>query len=313
MRKELTAIRAGHGQTVQRQLLLSHAAHAERRARGRVAAVARAVLRGATASISSGDSRGRRARAVHRRGGRCCSRSSSRRVVSFHFGLPAAGPRCAECKTLGVQDPSPRPRPSTRRAGSKPRGVDAIIAQGSRGGRSPRHVSLERRQHPARHVRARAAGREGGQSARDRRRRHCRRRRRRGRDGARRGRRAGGHGLSALPGSHDERRASPGAQERRRARHRAHQPVHRPAGARHRQSLDAGARADQRPRARVSARDRGDCAAARESRGAGQGRLLAALVRAERERLQGNSRRRAHAGARQGTDLWIRPRTARRN
>ena len=55
---------------------------------------------------------------------------------------------------------------------------------------------------------------------------------------------------------------------------------------------------DDAQRARVSARHRGDRAAARRRRGARQRRLLAALVRPERERLQGASGGRGDACAR---------------
>ena len=64
---------------------------------------------------------------------------------------------------------------------------------------------------------------------------------------------AGRHGLSAVPGSDDQRRAPRGAQERGRPPHRADQPLHRPARARHRQSHHARAGPDQRGGARISA------------------------------------------------------------
>ena len=67
------------------------------------------------------------------------------------------------------------------------------------------------------------------------------------RDGARRGRRAGRHGLHAVPRSHDERGASRGAQERRgRATAITNLFTGRPRA--DREPPDAGARADQRGR-----------------------------------------------------------------
>ena len=197
-------------------------------------------------------------------------------VVSFHFGLPSPE-LVARVKRWGSKILSSATTVDEARW-LEAHGVDAIIAQGARGGRSPRHLSVRRPQHAGRHVRAGAADRAGGEGAGDRRGRHRRRGRCGGRDGARRRRRAGRHRLSAVPGGDDERRASRGAEERRRPPDGAHESVHRAAGARHREPPDAGARPDQRARAGLPARGRGDRAAAREGRSARQRRLLAAVV-----------------------------------
>ena len=92
-----------------------------------------------------------------------------------------------------------------------------------------------------------------------------------------------GNGVPVLSGSDHEPDPSPGAHEPCSAPHRTDAADHRPTGAWHRQPADARGRRHQR--ARISARHRGDRAAARRRRGARQRRLLAALVGPERERL----------------------------
>ena len=82
-----------------------------------------------------------------------------------------------------------------------------------------------------------------------------------------------------------------GAEERRRRVNGDHQRLHRPPGARHRESPDAGARSDQRRGAGVSAGGGRDRSAAREGRGlaaaatsrrCGPGRMRAAARRCRR-------------------------------
>ena len=193
-----------------------------------------------------------------RRGGRSTTRRSTcsptfrPAVVSFHFGLPE--PRLLAARQgLGRAGPvlgDHRRRGALARGSRRRRGHRA----GPRGGRPPRHVPDRRPHHPARH--ARAACRSvlrGGRRAGDRRRRHRRRRGRAAGAGARRRRprRSARRTCSA-------RRRPPaalhraGAEERGGAPHRADQPLHRPAGARHRQPLHARARADQPLRRRRS-------------------------------------------------------------
>ena len=172
-------------------------------------------------------------------------------VVSFHFGLPSAE-LLARVQQLGREDPvvgDDRRRGALARSAWRRRDHRA----GPRGRRSPRHVSVGRRHDADGHAGAAAADRRGGDGAGDCGRRHRRRERRRRGDGARRGRRPGRNGLSAVSGSDDQRGASGGAEERGGAAHRAHQRLHRPAGARHREPAHARARTDQRCRPGVSA------------------------------------------------------------
>ena len=91
--------------------------------------------------------------------------------------------------------------------------------------------------------------------------------------------------------------ASRGAEERRAACHRRHQRVHRPSRSRHRQSHHARARADERRGAGVSAGAAGRGAVAREGRKPGARRLFTVVGGAERQRLQGDARRRPDARA----------------
>ena len=86
-------------------------------------------------------------------------------------------------------------------------------------------------------------------------------------------------------------------QTRSSSAHRIDQPVHRPAGARHRQPRDARAGpAACGAASGLSARHRGAGAAARGGRSTRQRRLFAAVVGTEQHRLQGCSRRRTDAG-----------------
>ena len=77
-----------------------------------------------------------------------------------------------------------------------------------------------------------------------------------------------------------------------RAAYGAHQRLHRPPGARHRQSRDPRAGLDLRGGAGLPARHRRDRAAAREGGGGGRRGFLAAVVGAGCERLPGRARRR---------------------
>ena len=82
------------------------------------------------------------------------------------------------------------------------------------------------------------------------------------------------------------------------ARHTAiTNPVHRPSGARHCEPPDARTGPHERCRAGVSPRHRRHRTAASQGGKPGVGRLLAAMVRPERERLQGNLGCTTHSGA----------------
>ena len=207
-------------------------------------------------------------------------------VVSFHFGLPPAD-LLARVQVLGREDPlfgDHRRRGAL--AGSARRRCGHRAGPG--GGRPSRHLPVRRPEHAGRHFRAAAAGRACGEGAGDRRRRHRRREGRRGGDGAGRRGRAGRHRLSAVPGGDHQRRAPRGAEERSGTPHRADQPLHRAAGARHRQPGHARARARSaacRPRSRWRRRRSRRCAPRPRP---GQRRFLAAVVRPERDRLPGN-------------------------
>ena len=166
---------------------------------------------------------------------------------------------------------------------------------GPGGRRPPRLVPVVRPEPAAGPVRVAAAGGACGAAAGHRRGWH-RRRLGRGRGaGAGCGRRAGGYCLLAVPGGQHQRAAPCGAAGRGCTSHRADQPVHRAAGARHRQPRDARAGPAARCRAGLPAGGRGDGAAARRSRSTRQQRLHAAVVGPERQRLQAAGRGRADA------------------
>ena len=81
--------------------------------------------------------------------------------------------------------------------------------------------------------------------------------------------------------------APQGAAQRRPTPHPAHEPVHRPAGARHGQSADARSRRDQSGRAQLPAGGRRAPAAQGQGRAVGIGRLHQPVVRPSRESLPG--------------------------
>ena len=218
-------------------------------------------------------------------------------VVSFHFGLPSPD-LLQRMRAWGAMVLSSATTVDEARW-LEARGADAIIAQGSEAGGHrglflsddlttqigtlalvPQIVSAVSVPVIAAGGIADAAGVRGGA-------------------GPRRGRRADRHGVPAVPRSHDQRGAPRRAEERRRAPHHPHQRLHRPARPRHRQPHDPGGWADQHDRAGVSAGRGRARSPAREGRSARLGRFLAAVVRSEPERLQGDSRRRpdARAGA----------------
>ena len=103
---------------------------------------------------------------------------------------------------------------------------------GSRGGRASGDVSVRRRRHAGRHAGAGPADRRRGEGTGHRRGRHRGRARRPGGDGAGCERRPGRNRLPALPRNQEQPRASRGPQDRRRARHRADERLHRASGPR---------------------------------------------------------------------------------
>ena len=287
IRKELDAIRAATDAAVQRQLLLPSAARTEPGPRAPVARGAGPLLDG-TRHRSERDRDRTRTAAVQPRGRRRAGRvQARRRQLPFRpAGRRPAGPR----PRVRGEDPvvgddrrrSPLARGARRGRDHRP---------GSRSRRTSRDLPLGRSQHADRHARAGAADRAGGARTRDRRRRHRRRHGGGRRAGAGSGRCAGGHGVLAVPGGHDERAPSRGPQERRGARHGDHQCVHRTARARHRQPLDPRAGTDERRRAPVSAGGGGHPAVAGQGRDAwaraisrrcGPGRTPAAARRCRR-------------------------------
>ena len=219
-------------------------------------------------------------------------------VVSFHFGLPSAD-LVDRVKAWGALVLSSATTVDEARW-LEDHGADAIIAQGVEAG-GHRGMFLTSRHHDAdRHVCAAAADRSGGESTGGRGGRH-RRRQRRGRgDDAGRGGGAGRQRLSAVSGSNHDCVASRRAQERCGAPHRGDERVHRPPGARHRQSRRSRARSDVGVRSGVSVGRCRTSADPRQSGGARQRRLLADVVRAEPDRLPRDSGCGAHsrAGAR---------------
>jgi nitronate monooxygenase len=120
-------------------------------------------------------------------------------VVSFHFGLPEPGVVEA-IKSAGIFILSSATTVAEARILER-RGVNAVIAQGTRGRRTPRDILRGRHRHTAGAVRAAAAGGRRGEGAGHRRRRDRRRPHRGGGLCARRQRRAAGHRLYALRGS----------------------------------------------------------------------------------------------------------------
>ena len=280
---------AGTRQPVQRQLLLPHAAAPDPERE----AAWRAVLAPYYRELGIDPQRHvrpARPRAVQRRSGRACWASSGRRSSA---SISACRHQTLLARVRGVGREGAFVGDHGRR-GALARG--ARRRRDHRAGRRGRRTSRQSSSsddltHAGRHVRAGAADRARGEGAGDRRRRHRRREGRRRGDGARRRRRAGRHGLSAVPGGDDQRGASRGAEERGRAPHGAHQPLHRPAGARHRQPPHARARADERrappdfrsppPRSRRCARRRRARARA-ISRRCGRARTRAAAGKSRR-------------------------------
>ena len=262
-----------HEEADQSQLLLSHAAGAQQRARG---AMARDGSRPITASSAS----------IRRR--RCPRATATAfdaafcdvveemkpEVVSFHFGLPE--PKLVETGQgrgrRGAELGDHRRRGALARGARRRRDHRARL----RGRRASRHVPDRRHRRPGRHLRAGAADRRCGEGAGDRRRRHHRCARHRGRLRARGRRRADRH--APICGRPEAKISAPhraALEQAPRRRHRADQSDDRAAGARHHQPGDARDRADLGRGAGISARRRRARAAARQGGGAGLGRFLA--------------------------------------
>ena len=210
-------------------------------------------------------------------------------VVSFHFGLPAPA-LLDRVRATGARIISSATTVAEARW-LEERGVRRDHRHGPRGRRPSRQLPLRRHRPADGHLRAGAAGRRCGESAGHRRRRHHRRARHRRGVRARRVGRADRHGVYADAGSQADGLAPQGAAQRRRTPHPAHDSVHRPAGARHRQSADARSRRDQSGRAQLPAGGRRAPAAQGQGRGGGIGRLHQSVVRPGREPCQGNAGR----------------------
>ena len=216
-------------------------------------------------------------------------------VVSFHFGLPAP-PLVARVRRWGALVLATATTLDEARW-LEARGVDAIVAQGiEAGGHRGNFLSDDLTLQPAtRDLVARIVGAvkvpviaAGGIA-----------------DAAgvatvleaRRRRRDGWYGLSALPRSHHQRRAPRGARRPSSARDRVDQPVLGSAGARDRQPIDARAGPDLRRGAGISPRRHRRRAAASRGRAARQRRFLAAVGRGERGPIARGPRGRGDASA----------------
>ena len=204
-------------------------------------------------------------------------------VVSFHYGLPEkelmARVKAAGCKIICSATTVEEAR------FLETNGCDAIIAQGVRGGGTSRDVPEHGPGHPGRIVCAAPAGGRCGQGAGDRDRRHCRRTHHGGGADAWCGRSSDRNGASVLPGGENIAAAPGGTASRSRRQHRRHQRVQRPAGARAGQPGHSRARACQRHRAGISARQRCVGALACKGSGAGLGRFFSHVRRTGRRRL----------------------------
>ena len=210
-------------------------------------------------------------------------------VVSFHFGLPAAK-LLARVKSWGSKILSSATTVEEA-LWLEAHGADAVIAQGLEAGGHRGMFLTDDITDAGRHLGAAAAGGGGGEGAGDRRRRH----RRRARHRAPRSR-------SALPrcrwappfllchGGDHQRRASRRAEGRGRATYRAHQSLHRPAGARivNRVMRELGPMNPGAPPSRSPPRRSRRCAprprrrARATSRRSGAGRTRAAAARSAR-------------------------------
>ena len=190
------------------------------------------------------------------------------RVVSFHFGLPAAD-LMARVKRWDAMVLATATTIDEARW-LEARGVDAIVAQGiEAGGHRGHFLSDDLTLQPTTRDLCRDRGR--GEGSGDRRGRDRGRGRSRGRARARRRRRDGGNGLPAQPRSYHQRGAPRGTRGDGPARDGVDESVLGPARARDRQSTDAGAGPDVRRGARVSPRRHGvaPLRAAAERRGSG--------------------------------------------
>jgi nitronate monooxygenase len=164
------------------------------------------------------------------------------RVVSFHFGLPA--PRCWRACATGARASCRRPPRWPRALWLQAQGVDAVIAQGLEAGGHRGMFLTDDLSTQTRHVCAGAAAGAAAAGAGDRRRRHRRCPGRGSGHGAGRQRRAGRHGLPAVPEAAPVRCTGQPC-SRAEAGHGSDQCVHRASGARHRQPRGAGTRADR--------------------------------------------------------------------